>query len=152
MRFVVYAVPQEAPAAMTQSGATFAGLDGESITLESFTVWPKVARPGDVVQVQLVWSADRTPARSYKIFLHLLDSAGNLVAQRDGEPGGGLRPTTGWEPGEQVTDNHGLLLPFDLPPGVYSLRLGLYDAFDPAVRLAVGGGDGVVFGELTIKD
>lgn len=152
VRFVVYAVPQEAPAAMTQSGATFAGLDGESITLESFTVWPKVARPGDVVQVQLVWSADRTPARSYKIFLHLLDSAGNLVAQRDGEPGGGLRPTTGWEPGEQVTDNHGLLLPLDLPPGVYSLRLGLYDAFDPAVRLAVGGGDGVVFGELTIKD
>lgn len=151
VRFVVYAVPREAPA-MTPSGATFAGLDGETITLEELAVWPVVARPGDVVQVQLVWSADRTPARPYKVFLHLLNGAGNVVVQRDAEPGGGLRPTTSWGSGERVTDNYGLLLPPDLSAGEYSLRLGLYDAFDPGTRLAVDGGDDGVMVGLEIRD
>ena len=149
VRFVVYALPGEAPA-MTPSGAAFAGLDGETITLHEYAVWPDEARPGDVVQARLVWSAGAAPARPYKVFLHLLDGAGNVVAQRDGEPAGGSRPTTSWAAGERVTDNHGLLLPPDLPPGAYTLRLGLYDAFDPNARLAVAGADGVHLGEITI--
>jgi mannosyltransferase len=150
VRFAVYATAGEAPV-MTPGGATFAGLDGETITMHEFAVWPREAQPGDVIQARLLWSADATPLRPYKVFLHLLDEAGNVVAQRDGEPGGGSRPTTGWAAGEQVIDNHGLLLPPTLPPGRYSLRLGLYDAFDPATRLAVGGGDGLALGEIAIR-
>lgn len=152
VRFAVYATGRGAPATLTPSGATFAGLDGETIALREFAVWPAVARPGDVVQARLVWSADRTPTRPYKVFLHLLDGAGNVVAQRDGEPGGGARPTTSWAPGERVTDNHGVLLPPDLPPGAYTLRLGLYDAFDPGARPAVDGEDGLGVGTITIEN
>ena len=151
VRFVVYALPGEAPAAMTPSGAAFAGLDGETIALAEYAVWPEEARPGDIIQARLVWSAGATPARRYKVFLHVLDGAGRVVAQRDGEPGGGSRPTTGWAAGERVADNHGLLLPLDLPPGEYALRLGLYDAFDPGVRLAVDGADGVELGRITVR-
>ena len=150
VRFAVYAVPTAAPDRLTPSGATFAGLDGETITLHEYAVWPAGARPGDIVQARLVWSADATPARPYKVFLHLLDGAGNVVAQRDSEPAGGSRPTTGWSPGERVTDNHGLLLPTDLPPGDYTLRLGLYDAFDPQTRLPHGDEDGLTLSKLTI--
>lgn len=151
VRFAVYAVPGEAPAAMTASGAAFAGLDGETITLHEYAVWPEEARPGDVVQARLVWSAGATPARPYKVFLHLLDGAGNVVAQRDGEPAGGSRPTTGWAAGERVTDNHGLLLPPDLPPETYTVRMGLYDAFDPTARLAVAGADGIHLATVEIR-
>ncbi len=154
VRLVVYAVSplagEAAPVAPTPSGAVFAGLDGEAITLREFTVWPLAARPGDVVGVRLVWSADVAPARAYKVFLHLLAPDGQLVAQRDGEPGGGSRPATGWAAGEVVIDNHGLLLPAGLPPGEYTLRVGLYDAFDPAARLAVAGGDSLLLAVITV--
>ena len=149
VRFVVYALPGESPAP-TPSGATFAGLDGETITLHEFAVWPDVARPGDVIRAQLAWSADATPKRAYKVFLHLLDGAGNVVAQHDGEPAGGSRPTTGWAAGERVIDNHGVLLPPGLPSGSYTLRLGLYDAFDPGARPAVDGADGLELGRIVI--
>ncbi len=151
VRFVVYAVPHDAPTEATPSGAAFAGLDGETITLHEFTVWPLAAAPGDVIQVRLIWSADATTARPYKVFLHLLDAAGNVVAQRDGEPAGGSRPTTSWAAGEQIADNHALLLPPGLPPGRYVLRLGLYDAFDPQARLKTGGQDGLVLGEVEVQ-
>jgi len=151
VRFVVYAVAPAAEAPATPSGATFAALDGESITLQEFAFWPAAARPGDVIGVRLVWSADVTPARPYKVFLHLLAADGQLVAQRDGEPGGGSRPTTSWAAGETVSDNHGLLLPAGLPPGQYELRLGLYDALDPAARLPVGGGDSLPLGVITVE-
>lgn len=154
VRFVVYALPGEAPAESIPSGATFVGRDGEAITLEEFTVWPMEVRPGDVVRARLVWSADRTPARPYKVFLHLLDAVGGVVAQHDGEPAGGSRPTTSWATGERVIDNHGVLLPPDLPPGDYTLRLGLYDAFDPETRLLLSGEgseDGLMLGVVSVR-
>ena len=152
VRLVVYAVAPAATTPATSSGASFAALDGETITLREYTVWPTTARPGDVVGVRLVWSADTTPARPYKVFLHLLAADGRLVAQRDGEPGGGSRPTTGWAAGELVVDNHGLLLPVGLPPGEYDLRLGLYDAFDPAARLTVDNTDSLSLGMISVAE
>jgi hypothetical protein len=152
VRLVVYAVAPATNAPATPSGATFAALDGETITLREYTVWPATARPGDVVGVRLAWSADDAPARPYKVFLHLLAADGRLVAQRDGEPGGGSRPTTGWAAGELVSDNHGLLLPADLPPGEYAQRLGLYDAFDPAIRLPVDGSDSLLLGSMVVEE
>lgn len=152
VRFAVYAVGRETSAAPTPSGATFAGLDGETITLREYTVWPQAARPGDVVQTRLVWTADATPARPYKVFLHLLAADGRLVAQHDAEPAGGSRPTTGWEPSELIADNHGLLLPTDLPPGDYTLRLGLYDLLDPAARLPVGGADNLLLATIRVEE
>ena len=103
-----------------------------------------------MIQARLVWSADATPARAYKVFLHLLDEAGNVVAQHDGEPAGGSRPMTTWAAGERVIDNHGVLLPSGLPSGDYTLRLGLYDALDPGARPAVDGADGLELGRIVI--
>lgn len=150
VRFAVYSVPRETTAAPTASGAQFVGLEGEWITLHEYTVWPTTARSGDVIQVRLVWSAEATPGRPYKVFLHLRDAAGTVVAQRDSEPGGGSQPTTGWQPGERIVDNHGILLPVDLPPGEYELWMGLYDAFDPAVRLPVSGADTILLGTVDV--
>jgi hypothetical protein len=48
-------------------------------------------------------------------------------------------------------DNHGLLLTDDLPHGEYTLRLGLYDAFDATVRLPVAGGDSLLLGSIVVQ-
>lgn len=138
VRFVVYAVPAAPPTEMeTAVDAQF----GEAIMLKGAGVQGEALRPGDVLGVTLFWETAAPLETRYKVFLHLLDAQGNLVAQRDSEPGGGSLPTTAWSPGETVVDNHGVLLPADLPPGAYDLVVGLYDAADPAARLPVRRGE-----------
>ncbi|MCZ2113882.1 MAG: hypothetical protein LC131_08610 [Anaerolineae bacterium] len=153
VRFVVYAVARESDLSerMQPEGARFTGLDGEAIVLESFAVGSTPVHPGDVVEVRLIWQAEATPAQPYKVFIHVLDGTGAVVAQRDAEPVGGSRPTTSWGAGELIEDNHGVLLPLDLPAGSYELRLGLYDAFDPQVRLMVEGADSLSLGKLIVE-
>jgi hypothetical protein len=75
--------------------------------------------------ITLYWRADATPDRAYKVFVHLLDSDGQIVAQDDSEPLEGARPTTNWLKGEYLTDPHPLSA-FDRAR-VASLRIGLYD-------------------------
>lgn len=137
VRFAVYSIPHDMTAVLKTSEARFISTEGSEIRLDGFAVWPSQPQPGDIVQVQLIWSSPDKISRAYKIFIHLLDAEGRLVAQRDSEPVGGSRPTTSWEPGEAIVDNYGLVLPADLPPGQYTLRLGFYDPQDPAKRLLV---------------
>ncbi len=134
VRFVMYAVPAAPAETMaTETNWQF----GEAITLQGYTVGTETALPGDVIPVTLFWQTAVPLEKRYKVFLHLLDENGRPAAQRDSEPGGGLALTTTWPPGETIVDNHGLFLPPDLPPGRYTLSLGLYDIADPAARLPI---------------
>jgi hypothetical protein len=151
VRFVVYASPSEVPTNPRVIDAPFSALNHETIHLHEFAVWPTETERGDTILVQLTWSADTPTDRPYKVFLHLLDSNGTPVAQRDGEPVGGSRPTTGWEPGEVIVDRYGLALPSDLPPGEYLLRMGLYDMFDPGTRLIVNGEDSLQLATILVR-
>lgn len=132
VRFVTYAVPRE-PA--TEPETATALHFGERITLTGYTLRGEQSRPGEIIEVTLFWVAERSLTTRYKVFLHLLNDKGELVAQRDGEPGGGLAPTDTWVPGERITDNYGLLVPPSLSPGTYYLRLGLYEVGNPDSRL-----------------
>lgn len=99
------------------------------IILEQAWVSQITYRPGDSVPVTLRWRCLKTPNRSYKVFVHLLTAdMGRLVAQQDVEPVNGLRPTTSWAPGEIINDPHQVFIPPETPPGVYQVRVGLYDA------------------------
>lgn len=60
------------------------------------------------------------------VFVHLLDAAGNVVAQGDAPPQAGRYPTHWWDPGEVVADGHAIPLPADLSSGDYRVRVGLY--------------------------
>jgi hypothetical protein len=138
VRFVTYEVPDDpAGSTPTAAGEQF----GEHITLESYAVSPEFVQPGDIVQISLFWQADALLETRYKVFLHLLDEQGHIVAQRDSEPGGGLALTTTWPAGETIPDNHGVLIPPETPPGRYTLILGLYDLTDPASRLLTPDGN-----------
>ncbi|GJM41150.1 MAG: hypothetical protein DHS20C20_14320 [Ardenticatenaceae bacterium] len=139
VRFVTYAIPS-APATEMESAVSLPF--GESILLNGYTLGATSLRPGDIVEVTLFWETAVPLQNRYKVFLHLLDANDNRVSQRDSEPGGGLALTTTWQSGEVVLDNHGLLIPSDLPPGSYRLSLGLYDLANPADRLPITTPDG----------
>ncbi|MBK8984531.1 MAG: hypothetical protein IPM39_00380 [Chloroflexi bacterium] len=134
VRFAVYAVP-DAPATEMETLAAIPF--GSAITLQGYTLGETTLAPGEIAQVTLFWQTAVPLAQRYKVFLHLVGEDGPPVAQRDSEPGGALKPTTIWPPGETISDNHGLLIPADLPPGSYTLLLGLYDLADPTARLPV---------------
>lgn len=77
----------------------------------------------DVLTVDLVWQALATVDADYTVFVHLLDPAGNIVAQRDVFPQDGAYPTSLWLNGEFVLDRHTFV---GLPPGEYDIAVGLY--------------------------
>lgn len=92
--------------------------------------------PGDTLFVDLTWQATRPMTHDLKLFVHLLDRSGNLVAQVD--PPAGMRlddtgqsvdyPSSQWAPGELVLTQVELPIPLSAPPGPYHLALGLYDS------------------------
>jgi hypothetical protein len=94
----------------------------------------------------------------YTVFVHLLGPEGQVVSGHDGQPAGGDRLTTGWVPGEYVTDLHELAIPADLLPGEYVVEVGLYDAGARGLpRLPLLGEEGqaetdrVIFGPVEVR-
>lgn len=112
---------------------------GDHIVLQSAALSAGSVRPGDVLQMQLIWTTEAVHDKRFKVFLQLLDADGVLAAQRDSEPGGGSLPTTSWETGVAIQDNHALRIPATLSAGDYTLIAGLYDINDAWARLPVAG-------------
>ena len=104
---------------------------GDVIRLQRFVLGQanaqSVYRPGDTLTVELVWEPLRQPDTDYQVGVYLLDEGNNLLVQQDSAPLAGFGPTTGWPPGEAVSDRHALVLPDDLPAGRYRLAVALYD-------------------------
>jgi len=101
--------------------------------------WTPQAQQGDAVALELSWSAEGPVPTSYKVFVHAVDDTGRVIAQHDGVPAAGERPTNSWAPGEAITDRHGLLLPAGWS-GTLHIRVGLYEPESGRrVRLADGG-------------
>jgi hypothetical protein len=149
VRFVTYKTAGEgSPSAQERLDVRF----GDGIELVGMTLGEGPAKAGDIVPVTLFWRAYDVPQKRYKVFLHLLDADNQIVAQQDGEPGGGASPTTGWEKNSALVDRRGLVLPADLPHGDYRLLLGLYLWDTPTARLiTVDGQDALEAGQITVK-
>jgi uncharacterized membrane protein len=92
---------------------------------------------GRELVITLYWAALAPMDRDYTVFVHVLRSDGRRVAQHDGEPWWKVSlPTSTWQPGEEVQDQHVLELPPDLAPGTYRLQAGVY-YWQTAERLPV---------------
>jgi len=85
----------------------------------------------DQLTITLYWHPKQTMALDYTSFVHLVDSAGNGIAQHDAQPGGTFYPTHYWQPGEQLLDEHVLTLPTNITPTTYDLRVGWYHQPQP---------------------
>jgi mannosyltransferase len=115
---------------------------GEDVRLCGYALANDACAPG-ILPVTLFWEARAPTAEPYKVTVQLLDDAGPPVAQHDGEPVGGLAPTTFWQPGQAVIDRHGVLLPTDLAPGDYTLVVAMYHAFTGERLPVTGGGESI---------
>ncbi len=131
---------------------------GDKALLLGADLGPDPASPGDTIQVTLYWQALSEMDIAYTAFVHVLGSDGLVIVGHDSQPMLGLRPTTGWVPGEFVADRHDITLPSDLSLGEYVIEAGLYDAGAPGLpRLRVLGDGGleatdrVIFGPVRVR-
>ncbi len=134
----------EVPAPETKYPAAF----GEHLRLLGFTLkatteqGPGVYRAGGTLPITLFWDVTETPPEDYSMFLHLCrDCEQPPAAGSDGPPLAGYLPTSIWLPGNPARDDRTIALPADLPPGEYTLLIGVYPPgeSDPAARLPADG-------------
>ena len=79
---------------------------GEAIRLEGARILPE----GDGLRVQVWWRAVARLEKDYTALVHLYDSEGTLLAAGDAPPLRGRFPTSLWEPGDLIADEHVLAL------------------------------------------
>jgi len=82
---------------------------------------------GQNLDVNLTWYSDGSAQGDYKVFVHILDESGEIVAQADGYPGNGTMPPGNWLPGnleDQMTVNLD-----GVPPGLYRVAIGFYNPY-----------------------
>jgi len=78
------------------------------------------------------WHAPQTPAQHLVVYVRWRSAEGQVLWQSAGQvPAGGLYPTNAWRAGEYVSDWHEVPLGAELPPGTYTLEVGLFPPFAP---------------------
>ncbi len=130
-RFLVGATPP--PLALDELPADAVRFGGAIVLVGA--VLPDQLRAGEPLDFLLRWSALDAPLVPYTLFVHLVNEAGEIVAQADAPPD---PPTDTWVRGDTWGDARRLPLPGALPRGRYTLRVGLYDATG-RLPLASGG-------------
>jgi len=98
---------------------------GDNFALSS-TPLPQQLASGAELNFTLQWESLARTSTDYTIFVHVVNQDGVNAAQQDQQPLAGFAPTRLWEPGLHYLDRYQLPLPTDLPPGEYSVRVGLY--------------------------
>lgn len=118
----------------------FWGIDVDSVT-------------ENTVATRLWWRVEQTPSLDYSISLRLVNAAGEVVAQSDGainHYGAEIVQTSQLESGRIYIDWRSLQLPSQLPAGVYTLQLVVYQSWD-GIRLALpDGSDTLTLDTLTL--
>jgi len=82
----------------------------------------------DRVEVSLRWRALRSPAQYYTVFVHIWNGRGEVLAQEDAMPADNYIPTAFWGEGDEVLDQHTVMLPPNLAPDHYWVAVGVYDS------------------------
>jgi hypothetical protein len=113
---------------------------GDDIRLLGYALDKTGARPGDTCTLTLWWEAQAVVGDERSVLVHLLNSNNAIATQADGAPAHGTRPTSQWRAGDIVIDSHQIALPADLPPGEYTLVVGMY-RWPSLERLALRIGD-----------
>jgi hypothetical protein len=100
---------------------------GQYIVLHGYDLDPAVLSPDESLQVKLYWQSNGQVRADNHVFIHLVNEAGELVAQTDGVPVNGEKPTWSWLEDGLVVDVHNLIIPSDLEAGLYTVSTGMYD-------------------------
>ncbi len=100
--------------------ALFRGADSqESVQLLA----AQIERVEGGLDVETIWQSAEAPG-PITLFVHLVDSAGNLVAQADGDPLGGGYPFNQWPRASRAADRRHIAVD---DPSRLAVYVGLYD-------------------------
>lgn len=99
---------------------------GDDVRLRGYTLETLSARSGQELGLTLWWEALAAPGDERSIQVQLRDAQGRELLHADGAPASGSRPTSAWRAGDLVIDARQLRMPAGLPPGEYSLLIGMY--------------------------
>lgn len=124
---------QSEPIANPVFGKTMALLAYEMVT-------PQVdMKPGGTIELLTYWRVQETPSTQLKLFLHLLDGKGEVMAQHDGLD----VVSESLYPGDEFVQLHTISLPAELAAGDYAWQVGVYDE-KSGQRLTVPVENGIV--------
>ena len=97
----------------------------ETVTLLAYEVLgDEISNLSQPLEIMTYWQVKEPPEVDLKIFLHLIDEQGQVVAQYDGLD---VRSAS-LRSGDEFAQLHTISLPAELPPGSYGLQLGMYNA------------------------
>lgn len=91
------------------------------------TLWQIVYPSAGNQALVLSWQTDQLLDPNDTIFIHLVDSGGNLLAQADSVPYAGLYPLSNWQPGQIITDMRPLATLLPNPANLASIAVGIYN-------------------------
>lgn len=132
---------------------------GDVAQLIGYSLEPEEAITGKELKLTLYWVAiNAEPLNAdYTVFTHLLDGAGKIIAQHDGEPVTGRRPTHTWKKDDKIIDTHKIIWQTQEYTGTATIEVGLYD-FQTKERLPGYGTKGerlphdrVILGDVEVK-
>ena len=120
--------------------------------LLGYTLPSASLRPGDLLELTLFWQVMGTNNKDWSVFVHLQDSRGMVIAQRDTYPGLGLLATSEMQAGHTVADSYVLSVPAtsDAPTDLL-LNIGLYDYTTGERLRTIDGLDKVQLGTVQLN-
>src|SRR5574341_308919 len=90
-----------------------------------------------VLIIRLVWEIRELIEGAPTVFIHVVDAAGEIVAQADGDPMAGLHPLTAWRGAVSLEDSRYVRLPTGARP--YTVYVGVWDPSTGERLRPVGG-------------
>lgn len=126
----IQVVARERTFATQRPGDEFTATFSDTIELIGYEMDPTaraLLRPGGILKVTLFWHCLRETPVSYKVFVHIIEPTGEILAQQDALPLRGAAPTNGWIAGEFLRDPYEIQIPHDAKPGRYYIEVGLYE-------------------------
>ncbi len=96
---------------------------GDVLQLKGYQpLWSGPLQPGQQVELLSFWEVRQSPSQELKLFLHVLDDQGEIVAQHDALD----VLSTGLQPGDELVQLHSVTLPLDLQAREVGLQIGAY--------------------------
>lgn len=99
---------------------------GGIITLLGYDLPQSKVRPGEAFPLTFYWRAEGVIDEDYTVFVHLVGDDGLIWGQEDSQPQHGFYPTSYWDWGDIVIDEHFISVKPNAPWGEYRLLVGTY--------------------------
>jgi hypothetical protein len=99
---------------------------GDAMRLAGYAVEPDELVPGQPATVTLFWQPAAQLDEDWTTFVQVVNANGDKVGQSDHLPGGEYYPSSLWAVGEDLRDQHMVMLAPELGTGPHRLLVGLY--------------------------